>query len=379
MSLNLNKDIPVPTKLKAYYKPEPTWENFDALSDLDKDIKVFGAYRWYNDILEQSDRYNIVIKYLKDNKYSKDDIEAVEKTPVWKFPSAMVYLCRMQSRGYVLKGKQKEYFETSMKSIIDFGNGVQVVEKPSDEPQKPKISVQDRIKKVVAETHSELDYEIDNLVKDFDYQFNCYNWLKARKIKPAVASQIAEKFNPLMSELQIAVTGKDKDINEAYSVFQKKDIKRLFGFVSDIVEDCNKWSSNKKKQRAPRKARTKTVDQVVKGVKYLAEDTKLKLASVNPTTMLAAKEAWLFIPKNRLMFLYVANDLAGLGIKGSKITNFNPKESKMKKLRKPEEFLKVLMEENYRKAIREFDNLKVKPLPVKGKINKHTMILKVKK
>ncbi len=93
--------------------------------------------------------------------------------------------------------------------------------------------------------------------------------------------------------------------------------------------------------------------------------------------LLKRKKLWIYNVKNRRLGVYVANDEAGLAVKGSTIENYKYSESISKTLRKPKDVLSRVLDGGkvvLRKVMGEINS---KPSELNGRINKDTILLRV--
>jgi hypothetical protein len=154
-------------------------------------------------------------------------------------------------------------------------------------------------------------------------------------------------------------------------------MKKITQFYSEILSACDMLMQEAKINRAPRKTKAKPVEKIVGKMKYLKQDDKLKLVSINPADIIGAKELWIFNIKTRKLGKYVASEFQELGVKGTSITGFNETASVQKTLRKPEEQLKEFKAAG-KVALRKFlEDIKAVDIKLNGRINEDTILLKV--
>ena len=121
-------------------------------------------------------------------------------------------------------------------------------------------------------------------------------------------------------------------------------------------------------------------EKLVKNLKYLKQDTGLKIVSINPVDIVGAEVLWVYNVKNRKIGKYVAAaDSGTLGIKGSTIIGYDPKQSVAKTIRKPKEQMREFMAAG-KVALRKFlDNIRAVEIGLTGRINGDTVLLKAVK
>jgi hypothetical protein len=222
---------------------------------------------------------------------------------------------------------------------------------------------------------------LENVLDDFyrsEYKSplpNVYTTLNERSAKPTDVREAMEKYRGLLDDL------KDPKAKEGYAHLTRNKKSSYVTFLEKILADCELYIGNNRKATKTRKVRlrkrkVKSADQLTSKVQFKAEDASLKLVSVSPSSIVGAKAVWLYNTKRRRLTFLAAGGEGTLQVKGTTILRFDPKESKCKRLRKPE-MIHDLMTGTKAYALKQFDKLKVKEISAKGRINKDTMVLKV--
>jgi hypothetical protein len=118
---------------------------------------------------------------------------------------------------------------------------------------------------------------------------------------------------------------------------------------------------------------------LVEKVQYQKQDNEFKLVSANPELLIGATQVWLYNTKYQSLSVYNATPLAGIGVKGTTLTNYDTDQAISKKLRKPDEAIQKLLTAGKVELRKFMDNLTTKPGNANGRINNNTIILKVVK
>jgi len=129
--------------------------------------------------------------------------------------------------------------------------------------------------------------------------------------------------------------------------------------------------------KKPRAKKPTDKSKVVAKMKYLKQDDKLKLVSVNPEDIIGAGELWIFNTKTRKLGKYVAAEYQELGVKGTSIVGFDLNKSVQKTLRKPEEQLKEFKSAGKVQLRKFLDDIKAVDIKLNGRLNEDTILLKV--
>jgi hypothetical protein len=199
------------------------------------------------------------------------------------------------------------------------------------------------------------------------------------QIKPAHAKIILSYFESMINESREVLKFKDPDIREAYGHLTKASARKEFNSIYEKIESsCNMIIQSGKANRKPRKPKQISNEKMISKMKYQEQDTELSLVSVNPASIIGAKELWIFNTKYRRIGKYVADEYEGpLSVKGTTIQGFDKIKSVQKTLRKPQEQLKEFQSSG-KVALRKYlDNLTTKESVLTGRINDDTILLKV--
>ena len=236
------------------------------------------------------------------------------------------------------------------------------------------VSIQERIVNRANDLIADLEVLLDAYYRD-GRQFKMADWIIKNNVKPQIAQRIATYYKPLYSEAFDALNGKDEQLKEGYSHYKKAQLKAYVEFLRSIVS-CAETTATTVKARKPRKKKEKPASAIVSKLKFKEKDDELKLVSVDPKQIVGCNQLWVFNTKYRTMAVYNAMGPAGLNVKGSSIIGFDEKTSIVKKLRKPSEQIKKLMDGGKIILRKYMDDIKCKPKEATGRINNETILLR---
>jgi hypothetical protein len=361
---------------------EPTWENQNDLSESEFKSKVGTALGWYNYFYDKKDGKKTLVDYLKKHKFDKDIVAAVQKAPDWSVGSTIVALCKMRNRGLERKAygaNADDWFNRRLGEIVEHGKSViEVVEE--EKPTAPVISIQQRMTETAAKQSEEIEDAIEEFAKNgYKGSFETFKMLQKNQVKGMIAQRMLGFYAGEADELEEALEGKDEQLVEGYSHFKKAELKRFAQFMRSICDDLERWISNQKATRKPRKTKAKPVHKIVEKVKYKKTDTDYKLQSVQPETIVGAMQLWVFNTKYRTLGVYNACDRGGLTVKGTTLQNFEEKTSVKKKLRKPDEVIQRCLTGGKIVMRKLMDEINAKESALNGRLNEETILLKVVK
>lgn len=356
------------------YGSERIWDS--EVVESERNIQRIRSFNFYNSQCSEKDARAYVETYIKNLKKQPKQIEMINHVNDQELYGPLAWLCRMNSAGYVLNSEELQYIEDKLKKLII--SGKEKIETRRDIQKIAPVDIQKRTTEAIHKTVAEFDNKIDEFVESkFKDKFDSYAFLKSNSVKPLYAKRIAEIYTKELKEIKEVIRGKDEQLNEAYSNFKPREIKKLHDFYQKMIDDSKLWEDHLKKSKAPRKKKVKSADQLIQRLKYMKNDAEFKLTSIEPTKLIGACEAWIFNAKTRRVDHYFSNDVDGISIKGSTLQNINEKTSIAKKIRKPLEISKNIVMATSRGATKYFDAIKTKPIQSTGRLNAFSIILRV--
>ena len=328
------------------------------LSNLD----LIKSLNWYHENKESREAPKFVADFMKKNKIEgKIDSSKVSPTLGW--------LCRLNFNGNDIGESSLKFIRDSIPKILEKTKVV------VDVPKGP--SIQDRMTEKVGEIAGELEGAIDDFIlSNYKDQKSPFALMQDRA-KGMHANRIVEIFKRRRAEFDYVLTAKEPDIKEAYSNFNKSQLKKLVAYCDMIIMDAMKISGEAKAIRKPRKRKVKTPQQLISKLNFLKECEEYKLNSVDPKKIIGATQLWVFNVKYKKIGVYHAEDASGFTIKGSSILNFSESKSITKSVRKPNDVLTII-KDGGKVALRNLmSSLKTKETLLTGRINKDIILLRV--
>jgi hypothetical protein len=409
---------PVAKNKKNLYDFEG-WEHWSG-ADYHKRVRHYREDLYAN--FKPADLAPEVLAWMKENGYTKDEIEAVKK----RGPNVTLGMtCKLLRAGMPeFNPKEAEYWnglagtsgelkpvtvwlKKAIAEAIEAGSKM-VVEAKTEEKEKAGVyvpTIQERIRDQAVAMAEPIDEWLEGFVVDkagFDpkgFDFKAHftkagvTQAHARKLKEFFANELADfdelERMPTAAQLK-KMDEHDADmweqLKEGYAHIKKADINKYRTAISGLIEALDFIIDQSKATRKPRKPKPKSADKLVAKVKYLKVDEKYKLTSINPVDVVGANELWVFNVKTRKLGKYVAanidpkgigRDGSGLSVKGASIVGYDENLSIQKTLRKPEEQLKEFKAAG-KVALRKFlDDIKTTDTKLNGRINLDTVLLKI--
>lgn len=379
---------------EKYYGVEPEWDTEESLLLEEKDFntKLISSLNYYNYFYSVKDLKPLLIDWIK--QYSADNPEKLEKNLISKFlkvkdnaiPITACSLIRATHKGMPLKETHVNYLlnviDKSVNIQTDDDTDENVVEKVSQpvivEQQKPTI--QDRLNEI-AKDHIGYFIDIEDEVLDYGKNLDpkAFDYLTTKNVSQVILNKIIEPFQQHYNEIIEAKSGQCEQLKEAYKKFKAADYKRIETFYNKLFEGIKQYGDVKKATKKAKVKKPPAKEKLVSKLKYLKNDTVLKLVSINPVDIIGSKELWVYNTKNRKIGRYIADEHSGnaLGIKGSIITGYNETTSVAKTLRKPDQQLKEFQNAGKIQLRKYLDSIKTTEVKLNGRINQETILLKI--
>ena len=366
----------------------PRWDGADEWSGEQFNRHFYNAMEYYRLEFSAKDLKPKVIEWMKTQGWDAESIKEFKQTKDNRCSGTMGGLAACFLRGMpeihaeFNEGRDSaKWLEENINRVIKEGKDDYEAEDPAEEkPAVPVVTIQERVKESSLSMTEELEDALESFNKDpeaFDPKaFKVLNLLKGKQAKAAHARIIRDFYDRDYQELQEALEGKCDQLKEAYGHLTKAQLKKIIMFYGEIVSACDMLMQEAKVNRKPRAKKAKPVEKIVEKLKYMKQDTALKLVSINPADIVGAKELWVYNTKSRKLGKYVAAEYQDLGVKGTSITGFDEAKSLQKTLRKPEEQLKEFKAAG-KVALRKFlEDIKAVDIKLNGRINEETVLLK---
>jgi hypothetical protein len=331
-----------------------------------------------------------VINWMGANGYPKDLIKAFKDTKDNRCSITLGAIASNLLRGMPAiradfnEGRNTaEWLSKAIAKVIEEGkNDEAEVEDGSAEIKSgvPQPSIQERVRDAAWRMTEEIEDALESFSQDpesFDPKaFKLLNLLRGKQVKAAHARIIKDLYTRQHNELVEAGQGKCEQLKEAYGYLGKTNLKKITLFYSEILSACDMLMQEAKVNKKPRAKKPTDKSKVVAKMKYLKQDDKLKLVSINPQDIIGSQELWIYNTKTRKLGKYVAAEYQELGVKGTTITGFDVNKSVQKTLRKPEEQLKEFKSAG-KVALRKFlEDIKAVDIKLNGRTNEDTILLK---
>jgi len=164
---------------------------------------------------------------------------------------------------------------------------------------------------------------------------------------------------------------------EGYSYLKRSELNRRIKECQSMLADLDRIKAAKKATRSIKIPKLPSIDKQVSRIKYQKEDSEFKIVSINPAQIVGKVRLFVFNTKYKELSYYQTDHPKGFQISGSTIKNFNRETSIKIKLRKPMDFIPILLDKTSNQIQKELDGLSTKCKEANGRINKDTILLRV--
>jgi hypothetical protein len=349
---------------------------FEAIRD---DIP-FGSFKWHvRTDVTQKDISDFLKTYVKKN-FNKHDAEIALAAPDHAYPhyvAATIYwndvLGKPLPEGWSYESALRVFREDVMKYGIIHIND----KKEKIETKAPVVSPADRLKKQIDETIlAQFDLLLDEWSEGKKTSFDIFGAMQKNGFKAPAAPIVIAYINRQLIERKGAINKSDAQLVEGYSHLTKKELARQVTEMEKMISDLSSFKAVTNAERKPRVKKAVTADKLVAKLNYKKNDNDFKVASIDPTKIVASSTVYLFNTKYRRLTVLTTSNKDGLSVKGSAITGFDEATSFTTALRKPLEVLPIILTQTSTQSKKVLDKLTTKRSEANGRVNAEVIILK---
>lgn len=371
---------------EKYTGREPVWdtERATAMTQDEFDHFLRKSFAYYNYYYSQKDLKKHLVKWMQDNKYTKQQVSAFIRSPDRAVPMTAYGLIMANRQGMPLREKELGYLKERIEiallqddgDIVESSTGAPM---PAAEKTVTKIpTIQDRLNEKTIEHLAYFEGLYDEVVLGGTVDPKAFDYLTANTVPQSQINKFVELFSARKAELGAAQGKLFEDYVESYKHYKAADFKRHYAFLDAILDALEQYRGVKKATKKARVKRAPNKEKLVSKLKYMKEEKTLKLVSVNPVDIIGAQELWVYNSKTRKLYKYVADSLTGpLGIKGTSLTGFDLAKSVGKTLRKPEEKLKEFNKASKVQLRKFLEDIKATETLGNGRMNEDTVLLRI--
>ena len=221
-----------------------------------------------------------------------------------------------------------------------------------------------------------LDLE-DKWIDGDDATINIYDRFKYHGLTNTAISHVKPMIEGWLLDYEDAYYKRCDQAVEGYSHLKRSTLNHRIKVCKAMLEDLERIRSATKATRNVKVKRPKSVDKQVARVQYKKEDNDFKIVSINPIQIPTKTRLYAFNTKSKMVIEYITESVNGFEISGSTIKNFSKGLSRTICLRKPLDFLPIVLQKTPKQIDAAWQTLKTKTKVPNGRINKDTILLRV--
>jgi len=361
---------------------EPVWDTAAAetYDEATFNSKMRKSLNWYNYFYTTKTTKKYVLDWARKNTdIDATTLNAFDRSADKYTSMTACGLVMAHRRGMPFRQQHIDFLVNHIKEVVkksapfDVPVPVALVVKP-----EAVVSIQDRLTEKLSEYIGELEGRFDDAVTKKAERANAIELMKTLNVPQALVRRIHVHFEQRLEQFRELQSSKDAYVKESYRQFKAADWRRVITWLEGLLQDCDTYGQVKKAARKPRAPKAVSREKIVSKLKFLKEDTALKIVSIKPTDIIGAKEFWCFNTQTRKLCRYIADEQVGtLGVKNNSIVGFDTAKSVCKTLRKPSEQLKEFAKAG-KVVLRTFlDKIRATETQVNGRMNENMLLLRV--
>jgi hypothetical protein len=346
--------------------------------------KGYDAVKYYFHMeLDRKDLAAVIKTYIK-RVYNKTDAAAIVANPDYKFTAFSHYSCiAFWMNSELPQDEKTEYWENSLKKyldgLIESGKIIQIEKKAEAKKADNVITLSpaQRLANKISNTIMQdlLDLE-DAWIEGEKAELDIYQQFKKHGLSGSATIPVRKVIEGWLLDYEDAFHKRCEQAVEGYSHLNKPELKRRLSECQKMLDDLDRIKSAARATRATRVKQPRAADKQIASVKYKKEDTDFKLVSIPPIKIIGSFRLYVFNVKHKSLTEYVTESPNGFEISGTTIKNFGP-TSRSVKLRKPLDFLPLVLGKTPNQIDKEWKNLTTKTTQPNGRLNDDTILIRV--
>ena len=238
----------------------------------------------------------------------------------------------------------------------------------------PTVKLMRKINNTIMQELLELE---DKWIDGDDATINIYDRFKYHGLTNTAISYVKPMIEGWLLDYEDAYYKRCDQAVEGYSHLKRSALNHRIKVCQAMLADLERIRSATKASRNVKVKRPKSVDKQIAKVQYKKEDNEFKIVSINPIQIPTKTRLYAFNTNNKNVIEYVTESVNGFEISGSTIKNFSKGLSRTICLRKPLDFLPIVLQKTPKQIDAAWQTLKTKTKVPNGRINKDTILLRV--
>ena len=348
--------------------------------------KGFDAVKNYFHLeVDRKDCINQTKAWIKKN--FPEPAKYILSHPEWKFnmthhaATAFWYNNDLYKNNDLGGNKAKEFLNSLFDYVIPLIETGKELYKQKQAEKKTNVivlTIQEKITRKIKNTIMQELLELeDKWIDGEDATINIYDRFKFHGLTNTAVSHVRPTIEGWLLDYEDAYHKRCDQAVEGYSHLKRSTLNHRIKVCKAMLEDLERIRSATKATRNIKVKRPKSVDKQVARVQYKKEDNDYKIVSINPIQIPTKTRLYAFNTKSKMIIEYVTESVNGFEISGSTIKNFSKGSSRTICLRKPLDFLPIVLQKTPKQIDAAWQTLKTKTKVPNGRINKDTILLRV--
>ena len=359
-----------------YTGTEPTWDDIDKLTEYQLTERVARGLAFYSYYCTKKDLLKDLVTYMNDEGFTKKQVNEIKRHYDKLNLFTAMKVARMFNRGCpknIDNGTTYKYLNDELNIAINESKRF-IWNKEKEKSEVPKVPQISPIQRLHDKCNNKViiycEIEIDSIIQGEEYvPINMTKLLGESEMSAKGCEMILECLHKEVMDFTLIQSGKDEDLNEAYSFVNKRQISKVIKTVRDWICDVEKYRQTVKKTTV-RVKKVKPAGAQVKDLKYDKDGS-----SISATKIPGSIDTIIFNSKTRKLQIYKAVGRQGLSVKGTSIKDFDDVKSFQFTVRKVAIHHFIGKDPKW---IEKNMSDKVKRTKVNGRVNEHCRIVYVK-
>lgn len=351
---------------------------------LDKGYAAVQAY--FHMEVDKKDLSDILKRYIKKNR-SKEDQKVIFANAEYNFTMFTHYCAAafwlnsaMPKEQMTIStgGMWHDALDKFVDTLYEKGKPL-LLEKEAEKLAQGNVITLSPMQKLQNKINNTIMYELDDLedawMNGEEAVLDVYLRMKFHGLGGSATKPVASLLEGWLLDYSDAYHKRCEQAVEGYSHLKRPELKRRMDECEKMLGDLEKLKASTKATRTVKMKKAPSLDKQISRLKYKKEDNEYKISSIAPAMLVGALCAFVFNTKYKTITKYVSE--TGLMVSGSTLKNINLEQSIQNSLRKPNEFLPIVLTKSEKQIDKAWSELTTKSRIPNGRINEDTIILRV--
>jgi hypothetical protein len=351
--------------------------------------KGYGAVQAYFHMeVDKKDLSDILKRYIKKNR-SKEDQKVIFANAEYNFTMFTHYCAAAfwlnsampkDDMAISTGGMWYDALDKFIDTLYEKGKPL-LLEKEAEKIAQGNVITLSPMQKLQNKINNTIMFELDDLedawMNGEKAVLDVYLRMKFHGLGGSATKPVASLLEGWLLDYSDAYHKRCEQAVEGYSHLNRPEIKRRMDECEKMLGDLEKLKASTKATRTVKMKKAPSLDKQISRLKYKKEDNEYKISSIAPAMLVGALCAFVFNTKYKTITKYVSE--TGLMVSGSTLKNINLEQSIQNSLRKPNEFLPIVLTKSEKQIDKAWSELTTKSRIPNGRINGDTIILRVLK